>query len=106
MPFRTLALAAGYCGLAALPATADGNHATQSAASMEDAVTSEVNASHAAPFDIVAAHVHRSGRTITFHMTLAGEAGFETPEPAGQLGGATVLSYVWPTSLARPIHQA
>ena len=32
-------------------------------------------------------------------MTLAGDAGAETPDPAGQLAGAPVLSYVWPTTL-------
>lgn len=80
-----------------VPALAGGDHPP--AASMDDAVKSEIDASKRAPFDIVAAHVHRSGRTATFHMTLAGEAGSETPDPAGSLGGAPVLSYVWPTSL-------
>lgn len=32
-------------------------------------------------------------------MTTAGTAGDETPALAGSLGGAPVLSYVWPTSL-------
>ncbi len=32
-------------------------------------------------------------------MTTNGVAGAETPEPAGAVGGAPVLSYVWPTSL-------
>ncbi|QYX57604.1 hypothetical protein K1T73_04205 [Roseovarius sp. SCSIO 43702] len=64
-----------------------------------DAVLSDTDDAILAPFDIVAAHVHRSGRTVTFHMTTAGDAGTEIPEPAGQLGGAPVLSYVWPTSL-------
>ena len=94
----TLALASA---LLALPAAADDGHthATPSAAAMADAVASPEDAAIRAPFDIVAAHVHRDSRTATFHMTLAGEAGSETPEAAGSLGGARVLSYVWPTSL-------
>lgn len=84
-----------------VPAVADEGHAhaPPSAAAMADAVASPSDAAIRAPFDIVAAHVHRDGRTATFHMTLAGEAGSETPEAAGDLGGAPVLSYVWPTSL-------
>jgi len=99
MTFRAVFLSAGCLGLAALSALADDGHDHPSAAAMPYAVMSEVDASRAGPFDIVAAHVHREGRTVVFHMTLAGEAGSETPEPAGQLGGAPVLSYVWPTSL-------
>ncbi|NQZ73341.1 MAG: hypothetical protein HRT60_09750 [Dinoroseobacter sp.] len=82
-----------------LSAFADEGHDHPSAAAMDDAVTSATDAAINAPFDIVAAHVHREGRTATFHMTLAGDAGSETPEPTGALGGAPVLSYVWPTSL-------
>lgn len=82
-----------------VPALADGGHGTPSAAAMDDAIASPEDGTVRAAFDIVAAHVHRDGRTATFHMTLAGKAGSETPEPEGQLGGAPVLSYVWPTSL-------
>jgi hypothetical protein len=52
-----------------------------------------------APFDILAAHVERDGRTLVFRMTAAGAAGSETPPPTGALGGAPVFAYVWPTSL-------
>lgn len=74
------------------------NHASH-AVNQEGAVISAADTSKVAAFDILAAHVHRKGRTVTFHMTTNGKAGSETPKPAGQLAGAPVLSYVWPTSL-------
>ncbi|MDJ0992525.1 MAG: hypothetical protein QNI90_03060 [Dinoroseobacter sp.] len=79
-------------------ANADGDHAHQ-AIQQEGAILSEAGTTDSAPFDILAAHVHRTGNTVTFHMTTAGLAGAETPEPKGEVGGAPVLSYVWPTSL-------
>lgn len=99
MLFRSIFLTMGCTVLAAGSAGADDAHTTASAAKMDDAVMSDVDPARRAPFDIVAAHVHRDGRTASFHMTLAGAAGTETPQPAGQLGGAPVLAYVWPTSL-------
>jgi len=63
------------------------------------AILSDADASKLAAFDILAAHVHRDGRTVVFSMTTNGVAGSEIPEPAGALGGAPVLSYVWPISL-------
>lgn len=84
--------------LAASTAMADGNH-THQAAIQDDAIRSEADADKVASFDILAAHVHRSGNTVTFHMTTNGEAGADKPEAGGAVGGATVWSYVWPTSL-------
>ena len=81
--------------LAAPPALADGGHALD----QKEAVTSPEDSAKTASFDILAAHVHRDGRTVTFHMTLNGKAGAETPAPAGGLAGAPVHAYVWPTSL-------
>lgn len=83
--------------LAASPTVglADESHAIH----QKGAVISKADTSKTASFDILAAHVHRDGRTVTFHMTTNGIAGADKPEPAGQLGGAPVLSYVWPTSL-------
>ena len=69
------------------------------AAAHDDAVKSKVDASKAAALDIVAAHVHRDGNTVTFHMTTNGVAGSEMPTPVGSLGGAPAYTYVWPTSL-------
>ncbi|MCE8525944.1 hypothetical protein KBY23_11775 [Ruegeria pomeroyi] len=74
---------------------AGGTHAVE----QEGAVLSAADASRVAAFDILAAHAHREGRLVTFHMTTSGIAGAERPEPVGALGGAPVLSYVWPTSL-------
>ncbi len=85
-----LALTAG-----ATVAHADVSHAVH----QEGVVLSKADRSKTAAFDILAAHVHRNGRTVTFHMTTNGTAGSKTPEPAGELAGAPVLSYVWPTSL-------
>ncbi|MGH1355292.1 MAG: hypothetical protein ACRBBS_09460 [Thalassovita sp.] len=63
------------------------------------AIMSEPDSSKVAAFDILAAHAHRDGRLVTFHMTTNGIAGAEFPNPTGALGGAPVFSYVWPTSL-------
>ena len=76
-------------------ANAGGDHAIH----QEGAILSpDAEAQHAA-FDILAAHVHREGRWVTFHMTTEGQAGSERPIPAGDLAGAPVFAYVWPTSL-------
>lgn len=83
------------CCLLGSTAIADGNHALH----QHGAITSEADASKTAAFDILAAHAHRDGRTVTFHMTTNGVAGAEQPDPKGALGGAPVWSYVWPTSL-------
>jgi len=63
------------------------------------AILSEPAPQKIAAFDILAAHAQRDGRIVTFQMTTNGLAGADRPEPAGSLGGAPVLSYVWPTSL-------
>lgn len=65
----------------------------------DDAVTSAKGTAEVADFDILAAHVHRQGRVITFHMTTAGQAGGATPVGTGAFGGSSIWAYVWPTSL-------
>ncbi len=50
-------------------------------------------------FDIKSAEATTDGRLVTFAMELAGPAGSVKPESIGQLTGARVESYVWPTSL-------
>lgn len=50
-------------------------------------------------FDITLADATTDGRLTTFMMELAGAAGSVKPVPIGQLTGAKVESYVWPTSL-------
>lgn len=52
-------------------------------------------------FDIEAASVtyYESIDALVFEQRVAGIAGSQTPTPAGQLNGAPVLGYVFPTSL-------
>ena len=50
-------------------------------------------------FDIKTARATTDGRLTTFAMELAGAAGSVKPTPIGQLTGAKVEAYVWPTSL-------
>jgi len=95
---KRLLLAATAMIFASGVAHADDGHASH-AVNQTGAVTSPADRSKSAAFDILAAHVHRNGRQVTFHMTTNGKAGSETPTPAGALGGAPVLAYVWPTSL-------
>ncbi len=52
-----------------------------------------------AAFDITLASATTDGRLTTFMMEVAGTAGSVKPVPIGQLKGAKVESYVWPTSL-------
>ena len=80
---------------ATTPALADAGHALE----QDGAVLSGQAAGIAADVDIVAAHVHRSDRGVTFHMTTNGVAGTTRPEPVGELAGAGVQAYVWPVSL-------
>lgn len=50
-------------------------------------------------WDIVQAQVARYGNTVIFHQIIEGEAGSVIPEEVGELAGAEVYSYVFPTSL-------
>ena len=50
-------------------------------------------------FDITTAEATTDGRLTTFMMEVAGVAGSVKPVPTGQLKGAKVESYVWPTDL-------
>jgi hypothetical protein len=62
-------------------------------------IVSETDASKPTAFDIVKASATTDGRLVTFMMEVAGQAGSMKPEAIGQLAGAPVESYVWPTSL-------
>lgn len=93
---RYVALAA-MLGMTASPAVADGSRGH--ALNQPGAVTSLVDATKVASFDILAAHVHRKGRIVTFHMTTNGVAGADPAKAVGQLAGAPAHAYVWPTSL-------
>ncbi len=50
-------------------------------------------------FDITTAEATTDGRLTTFMMEVAGMAGSVKPVPTGQLKGAKVEAYVWPTNL-------
>lgn len=52
-----------------------------------------------AAFDIVHAQVSRNGAFLNFEQIVVGEVGSIMPTVGGQLAGAGVESYVWPTSL-------
>lgn len=92
---KNLMLGALVLALTTSSALADQSHAVH----QKEAVTSAADSTKTASFDILAAHVHRDGRTVSFHMTTNGVAGADKPKPVGELAGAPVLSYVWPTSL-------
>lgn len=62
-------------------------------------ITSPVDDDKPAAFDITRAGATTDGRLTTFAMELAGTAGSIKPKAIGQLAGAKVESYVWPTSL-------
>jgi len=51
------------------------------------------------PFDITSAQATTDGRLASFAMEVAGEAGSIRPERVGQLAGAKVTAYVWPTDM-------
>ena len=74
---------------------ADENHAVH----QNGAVTSPADTSKTASFVILAGLAQSDGRLVTFHLTTNGVGCFVQPNPIGALGGAPVLSYVWPTSL-------
>ncbi|WP_208993122.1 hypothetical protein [Roseibium sp. TrichSKD4] len=76
---------------------ADGSHSH--AVHQDGAVQSERDAAKTAAFDILAAHAHRNGNVVTFHMTTNGIAGAEKPTQVGELAGAPAYAYVWPTTL-------
>jgi len=62
-------------------------------------VTSPVDGTTAPAFDITLARATTDGRLTTFAMEVAGLAGSERPVSIGQLKGAKVDAYVWPTDL-------
>ena len=49
-------------------------------------------------FDIQRASIVRQGRSLVFRIDVSGKAGAKSPAKIGKLKGATVYSYVWPTS--------
>ena len=76
-------------------AAGDHDHALN----QDGAILSEADTTQVAAFDILAAYAHRQDNKVTFRMTTNGVAGADVPTATGAVGGADVLSYVWPTSL-------
>lgn len=62
-------------------------------------ISSAVDPEKTPAFDITSAEASTDGRLLTFAMEMVGVAGSVKPVPIGQLNGAKVESYVWPTSL-------
>tara|TARA_R110002096_G_scaffold104352_1_gene229962 strand:+ start:753 stop:1466 length:714 start_codon:yes stop_codon:yes gene_type:complete len=62
-------------------------------------ISSATKANAISAFDITRAGATTDGRLSTFMMEVAGIAGSVKPVATGQLKGAKVESYVWPTSL-------
>lgn len=62
-------------------------------------IKSPIDPSKPAAFDITEAGVTTDGRLMTFVMEVVGVAGSQVPKEIGQLKGAKVDAYVWPTSL-------
>ncbi len=62
-------------------------------------ITSSKDSDKTPAFDITTARATTDGRLTTFAMEVAGIAGSVKPERIGQLTGAKVESYVWPTNL-------
>lgn len=62
-------------------------------------IESPVDPEKTPAFDITSAEATTDGRLLTFAMEVAGVAGSVKPVPIGQLTGAKVESYVWPTSM-------
>lgn len=92
---KSLLIPALLVGLTGTSAFSDSSHAIH----QKGAIVSGADASKVASLDILAAHVHRSGDTVTFHMTTNGIAGADPAQAVGQLAGAPAHAYVWPTSL-------
>ena len=62
-------------------------------------ITSQTETDKTPAFDITRAGATTDGRLTTFIMEVAGIAGSVKPVPTGQLKGAKVEAYVWPTSM-------
>ncbi|MEP2989780.1 MAG: hypothetical protein ABJN65_01120 [Parasphingorhabdus sp.] len=89
-----VAVAAALCA-----GTAIAHPAANHTSAAQDAIESPANEKVVASFDILAAHAHRKGNVVTFHMTTNGVAGANPAQPVGSLGGAPAHAYVWPTTL-------
>lgn len=62
-------------------------------------IQAPVSKAIATEFDIVHTKVVTQGSHLLFQQVVTGDAGNKKPTKNGQLAGASVYSYVWPTSL-------
>ena len=62
-------------------------------------IQAPVSSAIATEFDIVHAKVITQGSHLIFQQAVTGKVGNKQPKKKGQLAGAEVYSYVWPTSL-------
>lgn len=99
--------------MAALALTAPAVQAHDRHAHPQDPASERIPASHEhtggispaqdtavlAPFDIVHAKIRTEGNVAIFHMAVSGKAGVTRPGATGRFEGASVFSYVWPTSI-------
>lgn len=92
---KTSLVCAAILSVIGCAAVADNKHAIH----QDGAIVSAADKTKVAALDILAAHAHRNGDIVTFHMTTNGIAGSDKPDAIGQLGGAPAHAYVWPTSL-------
>lgn len=89
--FALWLLVVALCALMAVPVFAHGDDHEPIHADAFEETTAE--------FDIVFARVLKVGSNLIFQMTVVGEAGVVIPEVTGEVAGAEVFSYVFPTSL-------
>src|SRR5690606_19808998 len=73
--------------------------AATSAVAAAHPIKADKDASVPPAFDIVGAEATTDGRLATFSMEVTGEAGSQIPAKTGELKGAKVDAYVWPTKL-------
>ena len=52
-----------------------------------------------ADFDLFHTKITTEGNVAVFHVAVSGKAGKSYPTKVGKLGGSSVFSYVWPTSI-------
>jgi hypothetical protein len=64
-----------------------------------DCIQTAANPNKPGAFDLARTEIRPEGNDLVFHHRLLGIAGSQKPAATGQLGGAWVQAYVWPTSL-------
>lgn len=93
-----LAASAALCACVQTGPAADPAH-SHAAHVHSGGVTAPASPAVDAAFDIVHARISTEDGEAKFHMAVSGKAGAVKPAKHGQLAGASVFSYVWPTSL-------